>query len=524
MDTRAVTPRVPQEDSQSFKRVYFFKHFLTEEDWNARHDYHVQKRRLHMQYLHGEGIQDGMRQMRVRQTSTPSLKVEITPGIATDDLGNELCVQSLEAATIELDKLQLPTTVYIKITYQEMASDRVRLADGRVENKYFRETYRFVVSEKPAMNSQLELARVALSADCVSVRNPADPLSPGLNEIDMRYRRNQPCNRNIDMDTRIRLLKLLYERKRSFDRVGGHARLGAVASIGQSFLVLAELIEANVIKEQSVGDILDFFRQMDEHMVSAVMANVDERVLERPEWQKHLGNCYAFRQLVLDPTKTPMQKLSMALVQMEKLSFSYAHLERLIGNERRIYLPNQVKPLPRVYPITSNWDFVKVWSAEMPEVFEIDELEWLRMGELNVTNEASERRYKFRISESRDAWKNRQRLHFPDGSLIEDTGVAHEGGFSEIVISHVIPDTHFAIIRMMDYARGDYELMINVNGVDVGISRCEGFDRRWRWRNWPFVIPSYFVNDTVLRIRQTPLMADRDVNMFRFWFYQPINW
>jgi len=88
----------------------------------------------------------------------------------------------------------------------------------------------------------------------------------------------------------------------------------------------------------------------------------------------------------------------------------------------------------------------------------------------------------------------------------------------------VIPDTHFAIIRMMDYARGDYELKFTVNGRDVGVSRCEGYDRRARWRNWPFVIPAYFVNDTVLRIQQTPLTADRDVNMFYYWFYQPLNW
>ena len=77
---------------------------------------------------------------------------------------------------------------------------------------------------------------------------------------------------------------------------------------------------------------------------------------------------------------------------------------------------------------------------------------------------------------------------------------------------------------MMDYARGDYELLVNVNNQDAGISRCDGFDRRARWRNWPFVIPAHFVNDSVLHIRQSLLTADRDVNMFRFWFYQPTNW
>ena len=37
------------EQQQGWKRVHFFKHFLTEEDWNARHHYHMEKCRFHNQ-------------------------------------------------------------------------------------------------------------------------------------------------------------------------------------------------------------------------------------------------------------------------------------------------------------------------------------------------------------------------------------------------------------------------------------------------------------------------------------------
>lgn len=512
------------DKEEGFKRVHFFKYFLTEEDWNARHDFHLQKRRLHMANMHGMGIQDGDQMMLVRAQSVPGLSVDITPGIGTDIQGREIQIPAVDSTAIDPQKFQLPATIYVKVVYQEMASDRVRLGDGRIENRYFRETYRLIVSERPADDNQLELCRIAMSADCKEIKDPVDPMLPGTNEIDMRYRRNMPCTRSIDMEARNTLIKLLHDRKSAFDRIGGHSRLPEIALLGQNFQIMEELLNSNVLKESAIGGILRFFQMLDSLVLESVTESIDENTLSRPEWKRHQDNCRAFRMLLDEPGKTALQKLQMALVQLEKLSISYAHVVRLVGNERRVYTPGQVNILPRVYPITSSWEFVKSWSAEMPQIFKIDDLEWLLMGELNITEEASERRYKFRICESRDIWKNRQRLYFPDGALIEDTGVAHEGGYSEFEIPGVIPDTHLCIIRMMDYARGDYELLINANGQDVGVSRCDGYDRRARWRNWPFVIPSYFVNDSVIKIRQTCLTADRDINMFRYWFYQPTDW
>jgi hypothetical protein len=56
---RGVRMGSSDKDVQGYKRVHFFKYFLTEEDWNARHDFHVQKRLLHHAFLHGMGIQNG---------------------------------------------------------------------------------------------------------------------------------------------------------------------------------------------------------------------------------------------------------------------------------------------------------------------------------------------------------------------------------------------------------------------------------------------------------------------------------
>lgn len=512
------------EVEEGYKRVHFFKYFLTEEDWNARHDYHVQKNLLHMMYMHGSGIQDGNNNLRVKAQVVPGLKVDVTPGVAVDKQGHVLMVPAVDAATFELDKFSLPATLYVKIVYQEMASDRVKLADGRIENKYFRETYRFIVSDKPASEKQIELARVFVTQDCTAIKDAVDPRNPGPNEIDMTRRTAFSSQKNIDKETQLLMHKLLKDRKAAFDRIGGNSRLPEVALLSQNFSIMNELLQANVLKESSITGMLEFFEVLDKHVLHSVIARMDPAALERPEWKRHLDNCNAFKKIIDQPGKSMAQKLSMATVQLEKISISYAHVARMIGNDRRVYIPGQAKPLPKVYPVTHNWEFVKTWSAEMPQVMEIDDMEWLLMGELNITDEASEKKYKFRICDARDIWKNRQRLSFPDGTLIEDTGVAQEGGYCEFDIPNVIPDTHLAVIRMMDYARGDYELLISVNGQNAGISRCDGYDRQARWRNWPFVIPSYFVNNTTLRVRQSCVTADRDINMFRYWFYQPVNW
>ena len=514
----------PSDTDNGFKRVHFFKYFLTEDDWNARHAYHVQKNLLHMQHLHGEGIQEGKYCLRVKAHTTPGLDVTITPGLAIDNLGHVISVPVNETATFEIDKFQLPCVIYVKMVYQEMASDRVRLSDGRIENKYFRETYRFIVSDKPASEKQIELARVLVTEGCTAIVDAADPERPGPNEIDMTNRFDIPSRRMLDRDLQLTLHKLLHDRRAAFDRIGGNSKLPEIALLSQNFAIMNELLESSVLTESTVPIILQFFDLLDSMVMSSVTTSIQGAALDRPEWGRHRENCAAYHKILETPGKSWTQKLSMAVVQLEKISISYAHVARLLGNDKRVFIPGQPKPLPKVYPVSSNWEFIKTWSAEMPPVLKIDDMEWLLKGELNITDEASEKKYKFRICDARDIWKNRQRLSFPDGTLIEDTGVAQEGGYCEFDIPNVIPDTHLAIIRMIDYARGDYELMMTVNGQNAGVSKCEGHDRQARWRNWPFVIPSYFVNDTTLRVRQTCVTADRDVNMYRFWFYQPVNW
>ncbi|MFA5623767.1 MAG: hypothetical protein WC966_01735 [Bradymonadales bacterium] len=375
------------ESELGYKRAHFFKHFLTEDDWNARHSYHFEKQCLHELVFHGFGIHDADQSLLPRQTRpTASLRFELSEGIAIDSKGREIIVYEPERVVFDPSQFELPATIYFKIRYTEMASDRVRFPDARIENKYFRETYKIIIDAEPPGPYELELARSAVAEGVEALFDAKDPYNPETNEIDLRHRIAHPSHNGIPRDVKMRLMRIFRERKQSFERLGGNSKLGAIAALGQSFAVLGEILEADILSYSTVPMIMEAFRLLDEHFVTAALKSIDNRYTERPEWHKHINNCKAFRQILMDPTRSIQQKLPLLLVQLEKITFSYAHIERLIGNDRRIYLHGQARPLAKAYPLSSNWDFVKVWSAEFPQVLEIDDLEWLMMGELDVTN------------------------------------------------------------------------------------------------------------------------------------------
>jgi hypothetical protein len=172
--------------------------------------------------------------------------------------------------------------------------------------------------------------------------------------------------------------------------------------------------------------------------------------------------------------------------------------------------------------ISQEWTRLKELSGDMPEVITIDGQEWTLIDMIDVLNKDSETAHMFQILEARDSWRARQRIRYPDGVTVEDVGIAHEGGYTSFEVHNVTPNRPIMLLRRMDYARGDFEIEYSANDVRVGISQCAGSDKRFRWRNWPFLIPAEFVSSEVLKVTQKAVTAARDINMYRFWFYQAL--
>ena len=100
------------DEELGYKRVHFFKMFLTEEDWNHRHAFHMQKQSLLSRAHHGYGIVpefDG--ELHVRQVRRGEMAVEILPGVFSDHEGNDAYLRETKTITIDRDSLYLPCTL-----------------------------------------------------------------------------------------------------------------------------------------------------------------------------------------------------------------------------------------------------------------------------------------------------------------------------------------------------------------------------------------------------------------------------
>ena len=167
-----------------------------------------------------------------------------------------------------------------------------------------------------------------------------------------------------------------------------------------------------------------------------------------------------------------------------------------------------------------DWEGVKVMPQPKPQM-DLEGITWVLVDEIEILNKESEDKHIFTIKEAKDSYRSRQKLKYPDGTVIEDVGRAHVGGYAQFNVSGLKPGKPLAVIRRMDYVYGDYEIEFFVDGKNAGVCSCAGTDRVHRWRNWPALITPDYVSTESLIVRQQSVTAGRDINMFHIWVFQP---
>jgi hypothetical protein len=194
-------------------------------------------------------------------------------------------------------------------------------------------------------------------------------------------------------------------------------------------------------------------------------------------------------------------------------------LAAIAGEKPLISAPEKKDDAPRIADI-KDWEGVKGMPAPKPQM-DVEGITWVLVDEIEILNKESEDKHIFTIKEAKDSYRSRQKLKYPDGTTVEDTGRAHVDGFSEFKLHNITLGRPVVVLRRMDYVYGDYELEMSINGKKVSVVSCVGTDRVHRWRNWPAMIPSENVTDGTLIVRQQSITAGRDINMFHIWVYQP---
>ncbi len=509
-----------ENQQQGFKRINFFKGFLTtEKDWNDAERYHIDKRRLHNRMLHSAGIVHGYAMdLKVSARARGDLSVEVQPGYAIDGMGNDLMIFDATIRNINLEEFRLPQTIYVVLRYYEELTDFIAYKEN-LEYKGHRrvlESCRVELSQtEPDIMREVELARIYLEKGVQRVRDARDPADPKANEIDMRYTPNGGLSGSqLPPHLRLRLeLMLLAIRRGALE----YTRRGVISAhdVVQACNTALMLLYANLLDLRNIFDIFKLIIDCEGEMALDVDVH-HPNIAQKKEFSEYRRQVEILRGLLAE-NKNNMDAYMNLLAYQSKCA--EIALSAIAGEKAQIEAPEVKKDAPKVADI-KDWEGVKGMPQPKPSM-DLEGLTWVLVDEIEILNKESEDKHLFQIKEAKDSYRSRQKLKYPDGTTVEDTGRAHVDGYSEFKIMNITPGRPVVVLRRMDYVYGDYELELGVNGKKVGIVSCTGTDRVHRWRNWPALVAAEYVTDGSLIIRQQSVTAGRDINMFHIWVYQP---
>lgn len=507
------------ENVQGFKRINFFKGFLTtEKDWNDAERYHIDKRRLHNKMMHSAGIVYGFAgDLRVSARSRGDLSVEVQPGYAIDGMGNDLMIHDATIRNINLEEFKLPQTIYIVLRYYEELTDFIAYKEN-LEYKGHRrvlESCKVELSQtEPDIMREVELARIYLEKGVNRIRDARDPANPAANEIDMRYTpRGGMSGSQLPGFLRLRLEQLLWQVRRGALE---YTRRGVIAAhdVVQACNTALMLLHANLLDLRNIFDIFKLIIDTEAELSLDVDVH-HPTIAQKKEFSEYRRQVEILRGLLAENKNNQEAFQNLLAYQAKCAEIALT----AVAGEKPVLIAPEEKKEQKAADI-KDWEGVKVMPAPKPQM-DLEGITWVLVDEIEILNKESEDKHIFTIKEAKDSYRSRQKLKYPDGTTVEDTGRAHVDGYSEFKLLNITPGRPVVILRRMDYVYGDYELELSVNGKKVSIVSCVGTDRVHRWRNWPAMVPAEAVTDGTLLVRQGSVTAGRDINMFHIWVYQP---
>jgi hypothetical protein len=507
-------------EMQGFKRINFFKGFLTtEKDWNDAERYHIDKRRLHNKMLHSSGIVYGYAMdLKVNARARGDLSVEVQPGYAIDGMGNDLLIYDATIRNINLEEFRLPQTIYIVLRYYEELTDFIAYKEN-LEYKGHRrvlESCRVEISQsEPDLSREVELARIYLEKGVQRIRDARDPADPKANEIDMRYTpKGGLSGSTLPPHLRLRLEMLLWQVRRGALE---YSRRGVIAAhdVIQACNTALMLLYANLLDLRNIFDIFRLIIDTEGELALDVDVH-HPTIAQKKEFSEYRRQVEILRGLLSEGKNNMDAYMNLLAYQAKCAEIA---LSAVAGEKPVITAPQDKVETAKAIDIR-DWEGVKGMPAPKPSM-DLEGTTWVLVDEIEILNKESEDRHIFTIKEAKDSYRSRQKLKYPDGTTVEDTGRAHVDGYSEFKLQNITPGRPVVVLRRMDYVYGDYELEMAVNGKKVSIVSCVGTDRVHRWRNWPAMIAAEHVTDGTLLVRQQSITAGRDINMFHIWVYQP---
>lgn len=507
-------------ETKGYKRINFFKGFLTtEKDWNDAEAYHIEKRRLHNKVCHSPGVVLGYGgDLRVVARARGDLSVEVQSGVAIDGAGNDLVLWDAAIKNINPEEYRLPQTIYVVLRFSEELTDFVAYKEN-LEYKGHRrvqEQARIELSQtEPDIFREVELARIYLEKGATRIRDARDAADPRANEIDLRFvPKGGVVGSFLAPASRLRMETVLWQLRTTFLE---YARRQVITAhdILQSTATALMLNSTNMVDMRNVFDLFYLVVESEGELCLDVDVN-HPSIAQKAEFSDYKRHVEILRGLLAEG-KNNNEAFTNLLAYQTKAS-EVAQLA-VAGEKAVIEAPKEAPKEAKVADI-KDWEGVKT-MPNPDNSMDLDGMTWIMVDEIDILDKESEEKHEFQIKDAKDSYRSRQKLKYPDGTVVESTGRAHVGGYATYKVNNLSAGRPLVILRRMDYVYGDYEIEYAVNGQSVATVSCTGTDRVHRWRNWPAMIDAEHVTDSTITIKQTAVTAGRDVNMFHIWVYQP---
>ena len=148
-------------------------------------EYWNEKRRRHMSNEHSQGVVEGL---AVTEGST-ALHVDIATGRAIAPNGDDIVIESIQDLDLS-SYAAAGALVYIVTEFAETLTDPYYVPQiGSSQSKYHQESPTVTHQSSAPTGDQVELARVNVIASATDITDPANPLDPQNNEINLLNRK-----------------------------------------------------------------------------------------------------------------------------------------------------------------------------------------------------------------------------------------------------------------------------------------------------------------------------------------------
>ncbi len=374
-----------------------------------------------------------------------------------------------------------------------------------------------------------------LTSEATKFELPKDPPDPVSNQLDRRFVPYAGVAGGfIEASLLWQLQELIEQNRRFFASLARDHGVMSANNVVQSLITLGMLMQSGSVGTEQLVKVLSLIAELELDVVNEVEATLPQ-LSAKKDFSVFKRNIEYLRDISAEGTNALAQGDKVSIDKLKDLVSYQSKGSSALGAVVRVAVPTRQTPAAAegeedtgptseliILDGHPGWEQIKVKSTPFEETINVETTTWTMIDHIDILDKQNEEEHAFTIREARDQYRTRQRLRYPDGTTVADSGIAHEGGYAEFEIHNVTPNVDLAIIRRMDYVRADYECEIYCEGNLVGIIPCPGDDRRFRWRNWPFMIPARFVTKDRLRIRQVIMTAERDINFFHLWFYQAL--